>query len=135
MTPDSRNLEPLAEQTTDLLKALAHPVRLMVCCQLRDKEMSVGDIETTFGIKQPRLSRELSKLRDEGLVVTRRESKLVYYTLSSDQRIRAMVDAICAVTLGKPVLSQTSQDYPRKPRPNRPGGYGVFARTGSQTQD
>ena len=131
MTPDSRNLNPLAEEATELLKALAHPVRLMVCCQLRDEEMSVGDIETTLDIKQPRLSRELSKLREEGLVVTRRESKLVYYTLSSEPRIRAMVDAICAVMLGKPIVRDSATDHSPKPRPNPKGGYGVFARTGS----
>lgn len=131
MTPMSKDIGPLASEATELLKALGHPERLMICCQLRDTEMSVGDIETTLGIKQPRLSRELSKLRDTGLVSTRKESKLVYYTLSDKPRVREMVDAICAVMLGKTVpVSTTSPDLP-KFKPNRPGGYGVFARTGS----
>lgn len=131
MTPLSKDLAPLAIEATELLKALAHPERLMICCQLRDSEMSVGDIETTLGIKQPRLSRELSKLRDTGLVQTRKESKLVFYTLSDKPRVREMVDAVCAVMLGKTIPDARGQFVPPKRKPNRPGGYGVFARTGS----
>ncbi|MEL7517678.1 MAG: metalloregulator ArsR/SmtB family transcription factor [Pseudomonadota bacterium] len=134
MTPAVRDMGPLAEQATSLLKALAHPARLMICCQLKEREMSVGEIEETLDIKQPRLSRELSKLREEGLVETRRESKVVFYRLS-DKRARAMVDAICAVMLGradflKPAISEAGETAPRpNPRPNLRGGYGVFART------
>jgi len=131
VTPLSKDLAPLAVEATELLKALAHPERLIICCQLRDTEMSVGDIETTLGIKQPRLSRELSKLRDTGLVQTRKESKLVFYTLSDKPRVREMVDAICAVMLGKTAPKAGGQLASPKLKPNRPGGYGVFARTGS----
>jgi len=131
MTPLSKDLAPLALEATELLKALAHPERLIICCQLRDTEMSVGDIEATLRIKQPRLSRELSKLRDTGLVQTRRESKLVFYTLSDRPRVREMVDAICAVMLGKTAPKAGGQLASPKLKPNRPGGYGVFARTGS----
>jgi ArsR family transcriptional regulator, virulence genes transcriptional regulator len=131
MTPLSKGLAPLANESTKLLKALAHPERLIICCQLRDTEMSVGDIETTLGIKQPRLSRELSKLRDTGLVETRKESKLVFYTLSDKPRVREMVDAICAVMLGETAPNSAGATASPKLKPNRPGGYGVFARTGT----
>ena len=130
MTPDSHSMEPLAESATALLKALAHPARLMICCQLRKAEMSVGDIEQTLDIRQPRLSRELAKLRDEGLVETRRESKVIFYRLAADSGVSAMVDAICAVMLGKPAQQAVAaQAGAVTPRPNRAGGYGVFART------
>ena len=131
MTPLSKDLAPLAMEATELLKALSHPERLIICCQLRDTEMSVGDIETTLGIKQPRLSRELSKLRDTGLVQTRKESKLVFYTLSDKPRVREMVDAVCAVMLGKTAPKTGGEAASPKLKPNHPGGYGVFARAGS----
>jgi len=129
MTPDSRALEPLADDVTQLLKALAHPARLMICCQLREAEMSVGDIEQTLGIRQPRLSRELAKLRNEGLVETRRESKVIFYRLAEGAKVAAMVEAVCAVMLGKPVEAAPAPLSPPGTRPNRAGGYGVFART------
>ncbi len=131
MTPLSKDLAPLASEATELLKALAHPERLMICCQLRDTEMSVGDIETTLGIKQPRLSRELSKLRDTGLVDTRKQSKLVFYILSDKPRVREMLDAVCAVMLGKTVQHTSALIASPKFKSNRPGGYGVFARPGT----
>ncbi len=135
MTPDSIELQPLADEATALLKALAHPARLMICCQLRDREMSVGEIEDTLGVRQPRLSRELGKLRDEGLVETRRESKTVFYRLSEKGRVRAMLDAICGVMLGKDPIASTIATSLGSPKlkPNRAGGYGVFARTGDNT--
>lgn len=129
MTPDARDLQPHAKQATILLKALAHPARLMICCQLRDGEMSVGDIEKTLGIKQPRLSRELAKLRDERLVETRRQSKVIFYRLV-DRRAQHMVDAVCAIMHGKPPELAAPASTP-SPKPKRPGGYGVFARTQS----
>lgn len=128
MTPDTANLAPLADEATALLKALAHPARLMICCQLKDREMSVGDMEERLGIRQPRLSRELGKLREEGLVRTRRESKVVFYRLSDTPRLREMVDAVCAVMLGQPQKPIKKQlPHPTR-QAHRPGGYGVFAR-------
>jgi DNA-binding transcriptional ArsR family regulator len=128
MTPDTANLAPLADEATALLKALAHPARLMICCQLKDQEMSVGDMERQLGIKQPRLSRELGKLREDGLVETRRESKVIFYRLSDTPRLREMVDAVCAVMLSRTKdLTQKQSQHPAK-QTHRPGGYGVFAR-------
>ena len=99
MIKDSRNMEPLARQATSLLKSLAHPDRLMICCQLRAGEMSVGTLEAQLDIPQPRLSRELAKLREEDILAARREGKQVHYALV-DARVHALVDAICEVMLG-----------------------------------
>ena len=57
MIRDSRRMEPLVNEATNLLKSLGHPDRLMICCQLRGGEMSVGELEQDLGIPQPRLSR------------------------------------------------------------------------------
>ncbi len=100
MIRDSRKMGPLLAEATGLLKSLAHPDRLMICCQLRGGEMSVGELEADLSIPQPRLSRELAKLREEGVLTARRDARQVFYTLS-DTRAHAMVDAICSVMLGK----------------------------------
>ena len=99
MIKDSRKMEPLAREATALLKALSHPDRLMICCQLRGGEMSVGELETQLEIPQPRLSRELAKLREDDILSARREGKIVHYSLI-DRRVHALVDAICKVMLG-----------------------------------
>jgi DNA-binding transcriptional ArsR family regulator len=99
MAPDTENMLPRAKEATRLIKALAHPERLMICCQLRDGELPVGEIERMLNIPQPRLSRELAKLRSDDIVGTRRESKAIIYHLKDD-RIRAIVDTLCTVMLG-----------------------------------
>ncbi len=124
MTPETAQLAPLAEEAAALLKLLAHPARLLICVELRDRELSVGDIEKDLGIRQPRLSRELGKLREEGFVMSRRDSRVMFYTLADEPRVRALIDAISGAMLG-----QAPTIAPPAPRRERPGGYGVFART------
>ena len=100
ITPDTEQMLPLAQEATRLMKALAHPERLMICCQLREGELSVGEIERMLRISQPRLSRELAKLRRDGILVTRREAKVVFYSLQDD-RIRRLIDTLCDMMLVK----------------------------------
>ena len=126
MSPDTASLAPMAEDVAHLLKALSHPARLLICCQLQHGEMAVSDIEQQLGIRQPRLSRELAKLRDEGLVDTRRESKVVYYRLVKPSRAHDLLKAICNATLGR--VSPVAESRPLQ-RPNAPGGAGFFPRT------
>ncbi len=63
------------------LKAAAHPLRLRILDLLRGGERNVGEIEEVSGITQPALSQQLSVLRKAGLVETRKEAKMVFYSL------------------------------------------------------
>lgn len=101
MMAEGADRQPLAGEAAALLKALAHPARLVICCHIRDREASVGEIEAALNIHQPRLSRELAKLRAAGLVETRREATVIHYRLSDTGRTAAMIDAICAVMSGQ----------------------------------
>jgi DNA-binding transcriptional ArsR family regulator len=81
-----------------LMKALANPDRLMLLCQLSQGEMSVGELEAALGILQPTLSQQLTVLRDEELVQTRREGKYVYYSVRSAPALavlRVLYDQFC----------------------------------------
>jgi DNA-binding transcriptional ArsR family regulator len=65
-----------------LLKALAHDVRLKLVHTLLERgETSVGELESLTGIGQPGLSQQLAILRKAELVKTRRDAKLVFYSL------------------------------------------------------
>lgn len=75
---------------------MSHSSRLLIACALSDGERNVGEIEAATGVQQPHLSRELAKLRDAGLVTTRREAKYVYYSLADD-RLSKLIDALCRV--------------------------------------
>jgi DNA-binding transcriptional ArsR family regulator len=73
-----------AKQAADYLKTLAHPSRLLLLCFLAEKERSVTELEQLLSLRQPTVSQQLARLRDEGLVATRREGKTVFYALSDD---------------------------------------------------
>ncbi|MEZ5897002.1 MAG: metalloregulator ArsR/SmtB family transcription factor [Parvularculaceae bacterium] len=87
-------LERRADEVAALLKALSHPTRLLVACELKDGERSVSALEQTVGAAQPNLSRDLGRMRREGLVSARRQSKSVYYQLADD-RLSRVIDALC----------------------------------------
>jgi DNA-binding transcriptional ArsR family regulator len=89
------DLQDRAAEVAGLLKTLSHPVRLLVVCELTKGERSVSALEAATGAAQPTLSRDLARLRREGLVKARRESKSVHYRLS-DARAGRMVEALCA---------------------------------------
>lgn len=70
------------------LKALAHEGRLSILWILAAGETSVGDIERILDLRQPAVSQQLARLRADGLVATRREGKVVYYSLAGEQARR-----------------------------------------------
>ncbi|MGD9665117.1 MAG: ArsR/SmtB family transcription factor [Novosphingobium sp.] len=72
------------EALIDRLKAIAHPLRFAILQSLGRGEASVSEIEQASGIGQPTLSQQLSVLRGAGLVITRRQSKQVFYSLDND---------------------------------------------------
>ena len=67
------------------LKAVAHPARFSILSLLSEGERNVGEIEKVTGISQPSLSQQLAVLRNAGLVETRKDSKLVYYSLDQSR--------------------------------------------------
>ncbi|WP_419209929.1 ArsR/SmtB family transcription factor [Providencia manganoxydans] len=74
-----------ATQTSTLLKTLGNSDRLLLLCQLTQGEACVSDFEVSLGIQQPTLSQQLTVLRNEGLVVTRREGKRIYYAIADEK--------------------------------------------------
>ncbi|MES2976803.1 MAG: metalloregulator ArsR/SmtB family transcription factor [Pseudomonadota bacterium] len=87
---DPAEMRSAAGQACRLMKVLANPDRLMVLCQLAEGERRVGELEELLGIVQPTLSQQLTILRDESLVSTRRDGKNIYYQLTSPQAAAVM---------------------------------------------
>ncbi len=73
-----------AEAAAAYLKTLAHEGRLMILCHLGSGEKSVGELESLLEIRQAAVSQMLARLREEGLVTTRREGKTIYYSLADE---------------------------------------------------
>lgn len=103
-----------ANEVAKLLKTFSHPNRLLIACDLMQGERSVGELETRTGVRQPVLSRELARLRSEGLVGARRESKMMFYRLT-DERLDTLVLALCDA-FGSDDPKETARAQSRKSR-------------------
>jgi DNA-binding transcriptional ArsR family regulator len=91
MVTTSLSLEPQAAEAAALLKALSNPRRLLVLCHLVNApEMSVTQLAENVGLSQSALSQHLAKLRDEGLVATRKEAQTVFYR-AADERVERLL--------------------------------------------
>lgn len=82
---DPQVMRHSASQAANLLRALANEDRLMLLCELSQRERSVGELEALLDIRQPTLSQQLGVLRQEQLVDTRREGKRIYYRVASEE--------------------------------------------------
>lgn len=82
-----------ATDTANLLKTLGNADRLLLLCQLTQGEACVSELETLLQIQQPTLSQQLTVLRNEGLVITRREGKRIYYSIA-DEKIAILLNTL-----------------------------------------
>jgi DNA-binding transcriptional ArsR family regulator len=87
---DLEEMQAAAVNACRLMRVLANPDRLLILCQLSQGERRVGELEELLGIVQPTLSQQLTVLRDEGLVSTRREGKNIHYALTSADALAVM---------------------------------------------
>ncbi|MEL7487769.1 MAG: metalloregulator ArsR/SmtB family transcription factor [Pseudomonadota bacterium] len=74
-------MEATADEVSGYMKLLASPSRLMILCQLVESERSVGELCELVGMKPPAMSQHLARLRQEGVLATRREAQTIYYAI------------------------------------------------------
>jgi DNA-binding transcriptional ArsR family regulator len=75
----------------ELLKVLAHPVRLQILDVLRDGEQCVCHLQAVLGLRQAYVSQQLMELRELGLVTDRKEGLRVFYSVR-DPSVYAILD-------------------------------------------
>ncbi|MBT8446381.1 MAG: metalloregulator ArsR/SmtB family transcription factor [Gammaproteobacteria bacterium] len=90
---DLEKMQSSASDVSDLLKLLGHPDRLMVLCQLKFGEQSVGELSGNLGIKQSPLSQHLARMRHEGVVTSRRDAQTMYYSIT-DEKVAQVVGVL-----------------------------------------
>jgi len=84
-----------------LMKALGNESRLMILCLLTEGERSVSDLNEIIPLSQSALSQQLARLRQQGLVETRRASQTIFYALAhgpADRVIHLLHDIYCGTT-------------------------------------
>jgi len=87
-----------AKAAADLLKALSHETRLLILCLLSEREMSVSEIEDIVQLPQANVSQQLARLRQDKLVIARREGRVIHYQIANDdveRVIGSLYDVFC----------------------------------------
>jgi DNA-binding transcriptional ArsR family regulator len=83
--------ERKASQAAALLKLLANENRLLILCRLvQADELSVSQLCDAVGLSQSALSQHLAKMREEGLLATRREAQTVYYRIADPNAAKVL---------------------------------------------
>ena len=86
----------LAEEPTPVellakyFRAYADPTRLKILELVAERERSVGELATLTGEAQPKISNHLACLRWCGFVTTRRDHRLVFYSVADPRVIELL---------------------------------------------
>ncbi len=82
-----------ARQASDLMKALSHESRLLILCILSEGEKSVSELEEMMAMPQAAVSQQLARLRYDRLVTTRRNGRMIYYSLAEGE-VSALIETL-----------------------------------------
>ena len=91
-----KDITSRAAEAEQLLKALANRNRLIILCELHEGERAVTELAGTVGLSQSALSQHLARLREDGLVATRREGTSIFYDLA-DGRVSSVISLLHAL--------------------------------------
>lgn len=79
LTPES------LEKASNMLKAIAHPVRILIVgCLEEGQKKTVTEIHTQLGLEQSTASHHLGILKDRGVLSSKREGKNTWYFLKHE---------------------------------------------------
>lgn len=99
----------MADKCVDFCKALCDSTRQKIMEMLREREMCVGEIADAFRLSQPTISHHLNILKSADVVKSRKEGKLVYYSLNQDN-----IQECCGMLMARfvPELTRTVKKEP-----------------------
>ncbi len=80
----------------EFCKILADTSRLLIISELSKGEVSVGELTKRLELGQSNVSKHLALMRERGLVNTRRQGAVIYYSLS-DRRIYDAIRLLISV--------------------------------------
>lgn len=90
---DMLDMRSKCDNVSRVLKALAHPQRLMILCALSEGEKTVGEIEQVCQASQSAVSQFLNRMRLEGLVKSEKRAPFVYYRIQ-DPKVKLLIESL-----------------------------------------
>lgn len=96
-----QELTSRSEEVAELLKAMSNSHRLLILCELSNGERSVSALEEIVGLSQSALSQHLARLRESGIVATRRDAQTIFYSLA-DARVATLMGTLYTLFCASP---------------------------------
>lgn len=93
-----------AAKAAGVMRSLSNEARLLVLCHLGESsELSAGELTRRIGLSQSALSQHLARLREDGLVATRKQAQTVFYRVADPKvhRVLALLHELYCPALGK----------------------------------
>ncbi len=85
---DLSELTQNAKAAAEMLKGLAHEMRLLAICFIGEGEKNVQELETYLGTTQANISQHLAKMRALGILVNRKVGNQVYYRIKDKNTLK-----------------------------------------------
>jgi ArsR family transcriptional regulator len=79
-----------AQHVADVLKAVAHPVRLQIIEILEQGELCVGDIAEKLQVPQAPASQQLGIMKDKDVLQCRRDGTKAFYSIKNPNVINLL---------------------------------------------
>jgi DNA-binding transcriptional ArsR family regulator len=86
--------DPSLEAASELLRALASPVRLGIVRELAGHGRAVHELVAALGVSQPLVSQHLREVRSTRIVSARRHAREMEYSLTDEHVAHIVLDAI-----------------------------------------
>ena len=87
LMPSENQIKRLAE----FYKIFADSTRISILCSLDKRELCVCDLSALLDMSISAVSHQLAVLRESNLVKTRRDGKVVYYSLA-DEHVQQIIE-------------------------------------------
>ena len=81
----------LINTLSDFFKIFGDTTRVKIMCALDKSEMCVGDISVLLDMTVSAVSHQLKMLREASLVKTKRQGKIVFYSLA-DEHVQRIIE-------------------------------------------
>lgn len=86
----------------ELLKSIAHPIRLQILCLLEEREMTVGELRSAVQTTNANVSQHLSIMRRQGFIDFRKDANFIYNRIV-DARMTELIRNLRALYCNKDI--------------------------------
>jgi ubiquinone/menaquinone biosynthesis C-methylase UbiE len=116
-----------------ILKTAGEPTRFRLLALLAGGDLTVSDLTDILGQSQPRISRHLKLLTEEGLIERYQEGAWAYFRLKQDGRAAVVAtNLLSAVDAADPVLARDSERLATVKRARAERAQAYFSRNASE---